>query len=641
VKFLSLSATNFMSFKSFDFAFPISGLYFIGGEISGSTASNSNGAGKSSLAEALCFGLYGQTIRNSGKDDVVNWSVGKDCFVEVVLEDDQGSICVIQRYRNHTQYGNELRLFRGESDITGSDVRATQETIEAILGYGWQVFSSAIIFGERAKGFAEATDAEKKRIFDEILMLQQYQEAQVKVKVDIKELNQKIAIASQRIELVSQVCQRDEEDAVKIEQSLAGLVVKRAQSAAEIGRLDAERSQLLGQDKTLTAESDEHNKELAELQTQSKIVFQQYRTLETEKNEKVQEESKDYNTSKIQKAELVRKIDKINRWLTGVEKMPQSERCPTCGQSVSEESAAEVLVHYGKEIENHNAVLKTLDEEIKEADTKITAIRIKYDAQLREALITKDELEGMLQESNRRTTELLTIQNKNRTRVAVIDQSIKHLKAMAEAEERPLLEQKKALQLSLAKHNAEKETVVASKDQLLVELPLLEFWSEGFGNKGIKSFLLDEVVPLLNGRVSYYASSLLDEDVTIAFDTESFLKSGETRDKFNIRIQMGDQVVDYKQLSSGEKGRVDTAVLLSLQSLIFGRSTRGSNLVIMDELFEHLDITGIERVVNLLKEESKDKSIFVISHLNELSDHFDNVLMVCKKDGFSSIDVAR
>jgi len=425
---------------------------------------------------------------------------------------------------------------------------------------------------------------------------------------------------------------------VRIEQNLAGMAAKRVQSAIEIERLDAERSQLLERDKASTAESDEHSKELAELQTQSKIVFQQYRTLEAEKNEKVQEESKEYNTSKIQKAELVRKIDKINRWLTGVEKMPQDERCPTCGQSVSEESAIEVLAHYGKEIENHNAVLKTLDDEIKEAEAKITAVRIKYEAQLREVLATKDELEGMVQESNRRTTELLTIQSKNRTRVAMIDQGIKHLRAMAEAEERPLLEQKKMLQLSVVKHNAEKEVAAASKDQLLAELPLLEFWSEGFGNKGIKSFLLDEVVPLLNGRVSYYASSLLDENVAIAFDTESALKSGEVRDKFNIRIQIDDQMVDYKQLSSGEKGRVDTAVLLSLQSLIFGRSTRGSNLVIMDELFEHLDITGIERAVNLLREEAKDKAIYIISHQPEFADFFDNVLIVRKKDGVSYLE---
>jgi len=59
--------------------------------------------------------------------------------------------------------------------------------------------------------------------------------------------------------------------------------------------------------------------------------------------------------------------------------------------------------------------------------------------------------------------------------------------------------------------------------------------------------------------------------------------------------------------------------------------------VIFDEIFEHLDGVGIERMVNLLKEEAIDKAIFVISHQNEFQDYFDNVLIVRKKDGESRL----
>jgi len=68
MKFLNLRAKNFMSFEELDFIFPQSGLYFVGGEIQDGGMSNSNGAGKSALFEALCYGLFGKTIRGIAAD---------------------------------------------------------------------------------------------------------------------------------------------------------------------------------------------------------------------------------------------------------------------------------------------------------------------------------------------------------------------------------------------------------------------------------------------------------------------------------------------------------------------------------------------------------------------------------------------
>ena len=97
MKFLNVRAENFMSFEELDFTFPMKGLYFVGGEVVGGGMSNSNGAGKSVLFEALCFGLFGKTIRNAGKDDVINWAKKKDCLAEVILEDDSGENYIVTR----------------------------------------------------------------------------------------------------------------------------------------------------------------------------------------------------------------------------------------------------------------------------------------------------------------------------------------------------------------------------------------------------------------------------------------------------------------------------------------------------------------------------------------------------------------
>ena len=171
-------------------------------------------------------------------------------------------------------------------------------------------------------------------------------------------------------------------------------------------------------------------------------------------------------------------------------------------------------------------------------------------------------------------------------------------------------------------------------------MAIQKFWEVGFGNGGIKSFLLDEILPQLNSKANFYASTLLDEDVELFFDTEKAIKSGEMRDKFSVMVKKGGKVVEYASFSSGEKRRIDVAILLSLQSLVLERSAGHINISVLDEVFDSLDRTGIERVATLLAEESKTKAIYVISHISDFKDFFDKEILVQKTGGYSTIEGA-
>ena len=187
MKFLSIQATNFFTFRELDYIFPERGLYFVGGKVLDSISSSSNGAGKSTIFEILCWGLYGFTDRGASKDGVVNREVNKNCFVEIIAEDDEGNNYIIRRYRKHEKWQNTLRFYKNDKEITASVVSKTQEAIDSALGMSWVVFNTAIVFGEKVKRFVEAGDVEKKEIFDEILMLHYYQQAQKAVNGDLKE----------------------------------------------------------------------------------------------------------------------------------------------------------------------------------------------------------------------------------------------------------------------------------------------------------------------------------------------------------------------------------------------------------------------------------------------------------------------
>ncbi len=223
--------------------------------------------------------------------------------------------------------------------------------------------------------------------------------------------------------------------------------------------------------------------------------------------------------------------------------------------------------------------------------------------------------------------------------ISLLRMNIKHLKASHEEQEEQLLQSKKRLEEGISKYKKELRQLATDALTTDDELKYLDFWVEGFSNRGVKSLLLDEIIPSLNNSVSYYASALLDDQIRIEFDTEAMLKSGESRDKFNVKLFIAGQQVEYRNCSSGEKRRVDISILLALQNLIFKRSAGSSNLIIFDEVFDSLDVIGIEKVVNLLGEEAQDKAIFVVSHSSEFRDYFENEIIVKKENKISRLEV--
>ena len=182
---------------------------------------------------------------------------------------------------------------------------------------------------------------------------------------------------------------------------------------------------------------------------------------------------------------------------------------------------------------------------------------------------------------------------------------------------------------------AEAKSLVES---LTGEADRYRFWVEGFGNAGIKSHLLDHVVPILNKRAQKYAQTLM-EGVDVSFSAQKKLKSGELRDKFDITVSNSHGADGYLGNSGGEKRKIDIIVARTLQSLEEDRSSMTCNLSWWDEVFESLEETSCEAVMTMLREEATHRpAVFVISHLDWLKPHFTRILRVIKSGGFSRIE---
>jgi len=639
MKFLGLRAKNFMSFRDIDYIFPATGLYFVGGEVKDGSMSSSNGAGKSVfLCEALSYGLFGRTIRNVGKDDVINRSIGGDCFAEVILEDDEGVDYLIKRYRRHREHSNDLLLFKSGKPATGEDVYKTQEIIDSILGMNWLVFSTAVIFGEKAKRFIEAGDTEKKEIFDEILMLYWILSAQQAVTADLKKLVEKkgtmefgMGAAKMGLEEVRAELKTVEDSLNEFEKEKELVQKKIEEKTASVIDLD-ERM------KTANGAHSEAQQDFEVLEGEIEKLYEHIKQLRREETEEMAKLQKITYAIHEKESPIIHKMSEIEEWLNNKDDLPKGTRCSVCGSEITVESVVGCAKHYQEELGKLHPLSMKLQKEHQKASAEEGKAAEKWRKEIEKTEKTLSELDKEKGKQKDITYEAKSDLLKLENNVKMIKQEIEHLESDYRERETRLLQTQKRLEEKIFDYEDKIKTMEKEMAESEEETKYLKFWIEGFSGRGIKSLLLDEILPQLNTRIDYYGSVLLDNVIHMEFDTETTLKSGDTRDKFNIKLFTESEQIDYKSCSSGEKGRIDAAVLLALQSLIFERSACASSLVIFDEVFEHLDSIGIERMVNLLNEEAQDKAIFVISHQNEFADYFDNMLMIRKEKGISVLE---
>lgn len=184
------------------------------------------------------------------------------------------------------------------------------------------------------------------------------------------------------------------------------------------------------------------------------------------------------------------------------------------------------------------------------------------------------------------------------------------------------------------------ESLLARMDILSVRMEYNSYWIDGFGNKGVKSLLLDQVAPFITERTNEYLEYLTNGSASLDFETQTTLKSGEKRDKINLSLVYKNAANSYIGASGGESRRLDISLLCALSDLNARRAGNPIHLRLLDEPFDNLDSLGCEQVVALLKEKILPKSdtVLVMSHNDDLKSLFDQRIMVIKENGISRIE---
>jgi len=168
MKFKRLFVKNFLSIGEIDLDFgSYNGLVLVEGVNKDSKASESNGAGKSSIFEAIYWVLFGKTKRGLIGDNVINFNAGKDCVVILEFDD-----CKVIRARKHKEYGDNLLFYKAGKDLSKGSIKDTQLEINKHLNMSELTFLKTISFGQGdVKPFASLTDKELKEVFEQALKL--------------------------------------------------------------------------------------------------------------------------------------------------------------------------------------------------------------------------------------------------------------------------------------------------------------------------------------------------------------------------------------------------------------------------------------------------------------------------------------
>lgn len=623
--FKKVTIDNFRSIGHIELDLDNQGLVLVEGINNTNQTYLSNGSGKSTMLSAIPWALYDITPEGAKADDVINNKIGKDTSVILEFEID-GLPYRIERYRKHKKYKNKVLLFQGDTDLTQSTVAQTNKKILELFGIDLNTFLNSIMYGQGdVEIFAKASDKGKKEILENIANISIYQDAQVIAKEKLAEVKLKQTIKNNELESL-QVKLGDLHYQEKTE----------AETYKKTADLIKHQTQVI---ENLTTEY--ANKENAHKAKLEDIKFREGQ-LNAELSDIVeppapQELTEEYNAFNAQIIQLETLYNTKNQEILALqhsmEQLGTSDTCYVCGSPLD-------VTHRELERERITASISEIQTSIQPV---VQALPV-YKQQLSDKKTELDNIYYTINDINVKKQELQSsLMNINHEKQTVggelvsLEQQINSSKEqLANLESLP----------KPAKRTKEKKEVQKNIDSLVSELSDIvddieeydTIINKVFSNKGIRSHVLDLTTPFLNEKANGYLATLSGSDININLATQKENKDGSMAESFNLQVSNGSGGEEYKTNSAGERKRIDLAIALAIQDLIFSKSNLATNLVVYDECFDGLDSIGCENVIEILKDKQKTVgSIFVITHNENLKSLFENIITVEKVDGVTSL----
>ncbi|MBT9670543.1 AAA family ATPase [Secundilactobacillus kimchicus] len=629
MELVQLEATNFMVFGDKQtLNLEHQGLALIEGVNKDADSFESNGSGKSTLISAIIYALFGKTPDGSAGDSVINNKVGKGTEVALTFKQ-QGITYIVKRYRKHSKFKNKVLLFQNGQEVTESSAKLTDEKIVHIIGIDMNTYLHSVVFGlGNVANFSEATDKEKKEILEDIANIAVYKDAQSIAKEDLKQAKGEVKIKQNDLLNLAQ----------QLGQTTSVLEVAQSDYEVEKEKLNKDLSEATEQLKTSRDVSDD----LQALRASNAAQLESIQELSNQRPNntlavKVAQQQSEYHQLQKNEKDLLQSLTETKQEIVDVNSSAEP-RCKYCGnildanhkQAELKRLAAQYQDIQTKGSQEHSKLVK-LEQSIKELSAEVdkeTAAAAGVEKQiaqrsseLKESTAKANELQDQLnyyaslkqiQENSK--AQLAEIENKYPARIKEYIAQVTELKEKIDA--------------------ANKEAT-----DLDTRVQDLEEVVDVYSDQGVKSHVLDLVMPFINTRANYYLGELSDNTISLNISTQTKSKNGNVADKLDVQVENVNGGDEYGLNSKGERRRIDLAISLALQDYVMTKTNTKTNFIAYDEVFDGLDSTGVSRVMNILKERIKEvPTILVVSHNAELKELFESTITVKKNKGISIIE---
>ena len=532
-----------------------------------------NGAGKSTMLDALCFGLFSKPFRSIKKDQLVNTINEKECVVEVEFNIGKKQYKVVRGIRP-----NNFEIWC-DGDMLNQDaaVRDYQKHLEQhILKLNYRSFTQVVILGNASfVPFMQLRARYRREVVEEILDIEIFSKLNLMFREKQKAQDETIKQADFDYQLL--------DGKIDTQQKHIDEINSKNKDTTESKKLDIENAD---------TDIDNYKEDIARVRRD--IAELQVETLdETKLKDKhgklMTMEAKIENTCIKHKKEL--KFFKTH------------DDCPTCQQSIDEAFKKATIAVKEAKVTELELGMEQLDNAIKTSQKKLDRIH--------EHIVAIREKELLI---NRYETSI---------------EEIEKYKAKIQEEILELSDEKFSTGVATGELNQLQEQLTeAGKDKLIhkEEKLYIDTARHLMQDSGIKTKIIKQYLPIMN---HYINKNLADMDFFVNFTLdEEFNETIKSRhrDEFN-----------YHSFSEGEKLRIDLAILFTWREIAKLKNSTNTNLLILDEIFDSsLDSSGTEEFMRILHFTMSKENVFVISHkADTLIDKFPRVMKFEKYKNFT------
>jgi DNA repair exonuclease SbcCD ATPase subunit len=534
----------------------------------------SNGAGKSTVLDALTFALFGKPFRKINKPQLPNSTNERDCRVEVEFSINNTNWKVCRGIKP-----NIFEIHRGDKLLDQSAAANDQQKWleQNVLKMNYKSFTQIVILGSSTfVPFMQLTAANRREVIEDLLDIKIFSSMNTIIKEKIRQNRESVKVLDLKKESLS--------DKVSMQQNFIEQLENTGKEKIEekeekISQLLAEENDYMITNTKIVEEQDDHNK-----------VLESY-TGATEKLRKL-------GNLKGKISQKVSTITKEHKFFT------ENTVCPTCTQSIDEEFRIN---------------------KINDAQTKAKELQSGY-KELEEAIKGEEERERQFITLSKEITKLNNDISKNNTRIAGCQRQVRDL----ESEIQRITDQLANRNIEHDKLETFKSDLQKTYDELVTYKDQINYYDFTYGllkDGGVKTKIIKKYLPLINQQVNRYLQ-MMDFYINFTLDEEF----NET-----IQSPIHEDF-SYASFSEGEKQRIDLALLFTWREVARFKNSVSTNLMILDEVFDSsLDGQGTEEFLKIIRYVIKDANIFVISHKTGMEDKFENVLRFEKVKGFSSL----